>query len=66
MINGRTLIVNGKDLLYKSIRQTEYLGGINTDIYYTKSINLRLTVYNTLSTFCTFNPPTATLERSNL
>jgi hypothetical protein len=40
MLNGQTLVVNGIDLLSKSIQAVASNGGIATAIFTTKAINL--------------------------
>jgi hypothetical protein len=44
----------------------EYAGSIVTATFTTKAINFVFTVYNTESTYCTANPPTATVTMEDV
>jgi hypothetical protein len=53
-------------LLYKVIN-SKYVGGIiKTDTFYTKAINVKLKVYNTMSPFCITKNPIATVAMEDV
>lgn len=61
LINGNMFTINGVDLLNKTIYAQESSGAIMSALFTTKSINLILTVINTLDPYCITSPPIATV-----
>jgi hypothetical protein len=61
MINGNAFTLVGTDLLYKTSRSKYVAGSILSDTFYTQAINIKLTVFNTDSSYCVGKRPTATV-----
>jgi hypothetical protein len=66
LINGQIVVVRGLDLRQKSIQVKYSANTIDTEIFYTKAINLRLKVFNTDQTQCISNRPTATVAMEDV
>jgi hypothetical protein len=58
--------MQGLDFRYKIINQVLNKGKPTSALFQTKAINLYMRVMNTLDTFCTSNPPQATVNMEDV